>query len=431
MRDGRALLLRASCGQVWDGCWVQVVDRCGTVAGCELRISVGWLLGTSYRQVWDGCWARVEDRCRDGCWARVADRCGMATGRELRTGVGMAAAGVAVRCRLLRDLMEIAGAYTVVVLCTNYGRWSVAGQWRRAQEMGGCLMGLVASAYGWVWEKDKMEMAARFVQCFGVRFMIHGWKLSVATGMGNGDFPIGQLKCFLSKARVREWQAQKVGEERPQEKVLSAKEDKEVVVTSALKKVGNWMPLLRTPWGKAPLQESQQRLTMSRLKLKKRPRKAAAIAAQASTEVEVSMETKSARALRLTKNKGVKVDRPFAKFTLEWKLFVDDLVLANPSLVSKFSSKSILLRNVQAIRDMSDDVFMEQMHMYSMVKMGGSPRNSYKTVVEHNAELKRSLAGQSQSVFDTLARAEQLCTKIVEAEKEQSSVTEALEEAKG
>ncbi|KAJ4974702.1 hypothetical protein NE237_007876 [Protea cynaroides] len=31
--------------------------------------------------------------------------------------------------KLERDSMETVGVCTVVVLCTNYGRWCVAGQW--------------------------------------------------------------------------------------------------------------------------------------------------------------------------------------------------------------------------------------------------------------------------------------------------------------
>ncbi|KAJ4978845.1 hypothetical protein NE237_009625 [Protea cynaroides] len=112
------------------GYWVQVADRCGMVAGCELGTGVGWLLGASCGQVWEGrAWLLVgrdgqgakDDeqqevganaiqlivganaihliadhyrRCGmvgklwDGCWVRVADRCGMVAGCELGTGVG-------------------------------------------------------------------------------------------------------------------------------------------------------------------------------------------------------------------------------------------------------------------------------------------------------------------------------------------------------
>ncbi|KAJ4973313.1 hypothetical protein NE237_006487 [Protea cynaroides] len=65
-----------------------------------------------------------------------------------------------------------------------------------------------------------------------------------------------------------------------------------------------------------------------------------------------------------------------------------------------------------------------------VVERMGRLRRSYKRVAKYNVKLERSLVGQSHMVLDNLAGAEQLCTKIVEAQKEQSSVTEALRKAK-
>ncbi|KAJ4967459.1 hypothetical protein NE237_019308 [Protea cynaroides] len=64
------------------------------------------------------------------------------------------------------------------------------------------------------------------------------------------------------------------------------------------------------------------------------------------------IETESACPHRAAKCKGVAVDRPTVKFVLEWRLIMDDSVLADPSLASKFAYRvpSSLRRSLIAWR---------------------------------------------------------------------------------
>ncbi|KAJ4977072.1 hypothetical protein NE237_002178 [Protea cynaroides] len=212
-------------------------------------------------------------------------------------------------------------------------------------------------------------------------------------------------QLHLSLRLLLQQEPQKVGKERPQKKALSTEADKEVVTTSDLEKRASPSKSLMISemveldaivadiGGQgAPSGELAAADNIS-AEVEEAAQDATTIAVQASAEVEDAMEAEPARAFQLDKNKGVEVDRRFVKFIPEWRLSVNNSVLVDPLLALEFSFNSILLRDIQAIRDKSDNVFMEQMYMYStvssffstmVVEKMGNLRRAYNRVAECN-----------------------------------------------
>ncbi|KAJ4972388.1 hypothetical protein NE237_005487 [Protea cynaroides] len=195
-------------------CWVRVADRrwLRDAAGCESWTGAGdgceMMLGASCGQVWD-----LVVRC---CWMRVADR----QVREMLLGVkedeqqegcyrsrrldkerwsvvgqwsyeGWLLRGAAVRCRPVRDW---AGVYMVVVLCTNYGRWSGGGL-----QQGRWMAGLDRLNEGWL---DAASCGLVMAVKHGRRWQ---WSASrwVAWCLPNGYGTVGWFKWAWERWR---WQ---------------------------------------------------------------------------------------------------------------------------------------------------------------------------------------------------------------------------------
>ncbi|KAJ4973500.1 hypothetical protein NE237_006674 [Protea cynaroides] len=127
-------------------------------------------------------------------------------------------------------------------------------------------------------------------------------------------------------------------------------------------------------------------------------------------------ETKSTVVRKVTKNKKGAKDRSAPKFAPRGRLIMDDSVMVNPSLATKFASGSILPIDAQAIEDLSNGVLKERLHMYNTLGM-----------VERRAEVELLFAEQLQSVITMLAEADRVRTKAEEAKEARGEMVVALD----
>ncbi|KAJ4952665.1 hypothetical protein NE237_029497 [Protea cynaroides] len=146
---------------------------------------------------------------------------------------------------------------------------------------------------------------------------------------------------------------------------------------------------------------------------------------------------------------------PVIKFVPKWRLSVDDAMLADSSLIEEFSSKSIPSRDAQMLRNLLDDILMEQMHTYDVEFQG--LRETHMEAMAHRAEAESGLHNHlvAQEIVhhawlpidDQLLKpvplevidrdqcaapyqAKRLCYKAAKLEKEWSSKAEAFKKAK-
>ncbi|KAJ4961552.1 hypothetical protein NE237_021462 [Protea cynaroides] len=165
------------------------------------------------------------------------------------------------------------------------------------------------------------EQAHYICPPFSARAPHHGLKR--LTEDPKDEIPISHRKHLFTQTQCDELEAKKAKEEEAE--VLFTEADKEVATIAAddiLPKVDDISPKVDV----AALVDAESKVVIT--------------------------ETESEIAYLAVKNKGIVVDRPVVKFVPKWKLTMDHSVPTDSSLASNFASKSILPRDVQAIRDL-------------------------------------------------------------------------------